>query len=229
MAPKKEMYDSTIHVLERARRGDHSAARILIERALPPLRRWSRGRLPGYARAGEDTEDVVQDAILGTFKRVKRFEHRTVGGLQAYLREAVVNRIRDLIRGSRRRGLKVPTGEDLRDTLPSPLERAIMRERLDEFLEALQRLRPVDRQVIVWRVNSGTPWTRLPSGWANQRRPRRWRCREPWLAWARKCKCGRVPTSSRAGSLPNQLRTECRRRAVNASPGSTWSEAPSWC
>jgi len=155
MAPKKEMYDSTIHVLERARRGDHSAARILIERALPPLRRWSRGRLPGYARAGEDTEDVVQDAILGTFKRVKRFEHRTVGGLQAYLREAVVNRIRDLIRGSRRRGLKVPTGEDLRDTLPSPLERAIMRERLDEFLEALQRLRPVDRQVIVWRVELG--------------------------------------------------------------------------
>jgi len=155
MAPKKEMYDSTIHVLERARRGDHSAARILIERALPPLRRWSRGRLPSYARAGEDTEDVVQDAILGTFKRVKRFEHRTVGGLQAYLREAVVNRIRDLIRGSRRRGLKVPTGEDLRDTLPSPLERAIMRERLDEFLEALQRLRPVDRQVIVWRVELG--------------------------------------------------------------------------
>src|SRR6188472_2347229 len=89
-----DSFDSTIHVLERARTGDRSAARILIERALPPLRRWTRGRLPRYARAGNDTEDVVQDAILGTLKRGERFQHRTVGGLQAYLRSAVVNRIR---------------------------------------------------------------------------------------------------------------------------------------
>lgn len=147
--------DSTIQVLERAKRGDRSAARILLERALPPLRRWTRGRLPVYARAGTDTEDVVQDAILGTLKRVERFEHRTVGALQAYLREAVVNRIRDLIRGSRRRGVSVEPAEDLHDNLPSPLEQAIMRERLDEFLAALQRLRPADRQAIVWRVELG--------------------------------------------------------------------------
>lgn len=38
---------------------------------------------------------------------------------------------------------------------PSPLEHAIMHERLDEFLEALQRLRPADRQAIVWRVELG--------------------------------------------------------------------------
>jgi RNA polymerase sigma factor (sigma-70 family) len=37
----------------------------------------------------------------------------------------------------------------------SPLERAIHRERLDEFLAALQRLRPADRQAIVWRVELG--------------------------------------------------------------------------
>jgi RNA polymerase sigma-70 factor (ECF subfamily) len=148
--------DSTIQVLERAKRGDRSAARVLLERALPPLRRWTRGRLPAYARAGTDTEDVVQDAILGTLKHVERFEHRTVGALQAYLREAVVNRIRDLIRGSRRRGVAVePAEEELRDNLPSPLEQAIMRERLDEFLAALQRLRPADRQAIVWRVELG--------------------------------------------------------------------------
>ncbi len=99
--------DSTIQVLERARGGDRSAARILIERAVPRLRRWTRGRLPGYARAGDDTEDVVQDAILGTLKRVEVFEHRTVGALQAYLLESVFNRIRDLIRGSQRLGITV--------------------------------------------------------------------------------------------------------------------------
>ncbi len=30
-----------------------------------------------------------------------------------------------------------------------------MRERFDDFLEALQRLRPADRQAIVWRVELG--------------------------------------------------------------------------
>jgi RNA polymerase sigma-70 factor (ECF subfamily) len=144
-----------MHVLARAKGGDGSALRILIERALPPLRRWARGRLPVYARSGNDTEDIVQDAVLGTLKHVTHFEHRTVGALQAYLRESVVNRIRDLIRGSRRRGIPVALPDDLHDETSSPLERAILHERLDEFLEALQRLRPTDRQAIVWRVELG--------------------------------------------------------------------------
>ena len=147
--------DSTLDVLERARRGDRSAAQILIARAVPPLRRWSRGRVPHYARGTADTEDVVQDAVLGTFKRIERFEHRTVGALQAYLREAVMNRIRDLIRSSRRRGITV----ELKDDLPlqdlSPLEVAIRAEKSDRFLKALQALSPADRQVIVWRIELG--------------------------------------------------------------------------
>ena len=147
--------DSTLQVLERAKRGDRSAARILIERALPPLRRWTRGRLPRYARAGLDTEDVVQDAIINTLKRQPAFTHRTVDGLRAYLRTAVVNRIRDLIRGSQRRGTAVEVSEDLVGADASPLERAILRERLDDFLAALQQLRPADRQAIVWRVELG--------------------------------------------------------------------------
>jgi RNA polymerase sigma-70 factor, ECF subfamily len=149
------IHDSTLHVLERAKSGDQSAARILIERALPPLRRWTRGRLPRYARAGLDTEDVVQDAIVKTLKRQPKFTHRTVEGLRAYLRTAVVNRIRDLIRGSQRHGTAVEVDEDLVGGDASPLEQAILRERLDAFLAALQRLRPADRQAIVWRVELG--------------------------------------------------------------------------
>ena len=42
-----------------------------------------------------DTEDVVQDVFVRTLRGVKRFQHRTVGGLQAYLRQSVVNRMRD--------------------------------------------------------------------------------------------------------------------------------------
>lgn len=128
---------------------------ILIERAAPAVRRWARGRLPRFARGDADTEDVVQDAVLRTLQSVHTFQHRTVGGLQAYLRTSVLNRIRDLIRASGRRGGTQEIGDDLRDPLPSPLESAIMHERLDRFLEALHRLRPADRQVIVWRVELG--------------------------------------------------------------------------
>lgn len=142
-------------MLERAQGGDEAAAQILMERALPPVRQWARGRLPRYARGDADTEDVVQDVFLRTVKHLKRFQHRTVGGLQAYIRQAVVNRIRDLIRGARRRGTHSALDSDVRGWTPSPLESAIMAERLNRFLEALRRLRPADRQIVVWRIELG--------------------------------------------------------------------------
>jgi RNA polymerase sigma-70 factor, ECF subfamily len=147
--------DSTLHVLERAQRGDEVAAKILIERASPAVRRWASGRLPRYARHDGDTEDVVQEVLLRTLRRIKRFQYRTVGSLQAYLRQAVVNRIRDLIRGSKKRGSEPGVDPEPRDWLPSPLEVVIMRQQLDRFLEALRKLRPADRQVIVWRIELG--------------------------------------------------------------------------
>lgn len=146
--------DSTVEILKRAQGGDRSAALILIERAAPAVRRWARGRLPQSARDDADTEDVVQDAVLRTLRGITHFQHRTVGGLQAYLRTVVINRIRDLIRASGRRGIAEGL-EDVHDSQPSPLEAAIMRENLERFLEALQRLKPADRQVIVWRVELG--------------------------------------------------------------------------
>jgi len=142
-------------VLERARRGDRSAAHLLIERAQPAVRRWARGRLPTYARNEANTEDVVQDAVLAMLKNLARFRHRTVGGLQAYLRTSVLSRIRDLIRRTQRRGIHEELSETLADGRRSPLEAAIMRENLDRFLDALQRLTVKDRQVIVWRVELG--------------------------------------------------------------------------
>lgn len=152
---EEQSFDSTVHILERAQHGDRTAARVLIERAVPVVRRWARGRLPAYARNDANTEDVVQDAVLQTLKGLKNFQHRTVGGLQAYLRTSVVNRIRDLIRRSKRRGIAVELDDDLRAETASPLESAILGQGLTRFLEALQRLKPADRQVIVWRLELG--------------------------------------------------------------------------
>ena len=150
-----QMADSTIRVLERAQAGDRAAAMILIERAAPSVRRWAHGKVPTSVRNDADTEDIVQDAVLRTLKSIDRFKHRTVGGMQAYLRTSVINRIRDLLRASARRGIGEEFTDETSDSRPSPLEAAIMRENLDAFLEALQRLKPADRQLIVWRVELG--------------------------------------------------------------------------
>ena len=147
--------DSTVEILDRAREGDWAAAEALIARVTPSVRRWARGRVPHYVRHDANTEDIVQDAVLNALKRLKRVQYRTVGGLQAYLRTSVVNRIRDLIRASKRRGIPVECAEELKDQAASPLESAIMREGLASFLAALQRLRPADRQVIIWRIELG--------------------------------------------------------------------------
>jgi RNA polymerase sigma factor (sigma-70 family) len=119
------------------------------------VRDWARGRLPQSVRSDADTEDVIQDAVLRTIRRIASFQHRTVGGMQAYLRASVINRIRDLVRASRRRGIVETLTDDVRSPMPSALEAAIIHESLDRFLEALQQLRPADRQLIVWRLELG--------------------------------------------------------------------------
>jgi RNA polymerase sigma-70 factor (ECF subfamily) len=145
-------FDSTLDVLERARQGDTAAARVLIERTVGPLRRWARGRLPFYARAGANTEDLVQDAVLRALGRLDSFEHRTVGGLQAYLRESVRNRIRDEVRRVTRRGVGEELPDTLRDHTHSPLEQLIMKERSERYVAALRTLKPDDRLAIIFRL-----------------------------------------------------------------------------
>jgi RNA polymerase sigma-70 factor (ECF subfamily) len=90
--------ESTLRLLGRARLGDQAALEQLFGRFLRPLQRWAKGRLPAYARDLADTDDLVQDTLIQTFKRIDSVEPRGVGALQAYLRQAVLNRIRDELR-----------------------------------------------------------------------------------------------------------------------------------
>lgn len=144
--------DSTLDVLARARTGDGEAARVLIERTVGPLRRWARGKLPHYARGGANTEDVVQDAVVRALARVDHFEHRSVDGMQAYLRESVRNRIRDEVRRVTRRGVAQELPEVLHDHGYSPLEELIRKERSDRYLAALRTLKPNERMAIIFRL-----------------------------------------------------------------------------
>lgn len=144
--------DSTFELVERAKAGDRQALDRLFERSLPALRRWARGRLPGWSRDLMDTDDLVQETAVRAISRIGSFEPRREGALQAYLRQAVANRIRDEIR--RRRRMPVPVELDENHVAPeaSPLETAIGVEAVDRYEAALARLRPEDREAIVARI-----------------------------------------------------------------------------
>jgi RNA polymerase sigma-70 factor (ECF subfamily) len=145
---------ATTDLLQRARRGDQDALNDLFRRQLPPLRRWARGRLPRWTRDLRDTEDLVQETLTQTLRHVDDFEPRHEGALQAYLRQALMNRIRDEIRRVTR--YPTPAGLDDEDAFvdaaASPLEEAIGSEAAERYEAALQRLRPEEREVIIARV-----------------------------------------------------------------------------
>lgn len=153
--------DSTFQLIERARAGDQDALDRLFARHLKPLQRWATGRLPKWARDLTDTDDLVQDTLLRTVKRIDLFEPRRVGALQAYLRQAVLNRIREELR---RKG-RQPDATDLDglevDSAQSPLEQAIGREAVERYERALERLKTEEREVIIARVEMGYTFEEL--------------------------------------------------------------------
>jgi RNA polymerase sigma-70 factor (ECF subfamily) len=149
---RQQAVSTTLELLERVKAGDAGSLDALLERCLPPLRRWARGRLPRYARDLDDTQDLVQDVVAHTLTRLAVFEHRHQGALQAYLRQAVMNRIRDEVRRRARRPVAVELHEDHADAAPSPLDRAIGHEGVERYEAALARLDAGDREAIVARL-----------------------------------------------------------------------------
>jgi RNA polymerase sigma factor (sigma-70 family) len=144
--------DSTFELIERVRQGDKDALERLVARHVGPLRRWVSGRLPRAARDLADTDDLVQDTLLRTFTKIEGFEPQGTGALYAYLRQAVLNRLRDELRRKERAPLRLELDELDFEAEGSPLEEAIGREAFDRYKAALTRLKPEEREAIIGRV-----------------------------------------------------------------------------
>jgi RNA polymerase sigma-70 factor (ECF subfamily) len=144
--------EATIELLNRIKGGDDLARERLLERCIPALRRWARGRLPPGARGMLETADLVQDAVIACMRRLDVFEVRHQGALQAYFRQAVMNRILDIVRQQRRRPDQTDLPDQMLDARPSPLDQAIGSENAARYEAAIHRLRPADREAIIGRV-----------------------------------------------------------------------------
>jgi len=153
--------DTTNDLLERARNGDSAAVDALFARYLPRLRRWAAGRLPRWARDLSDTHDVVQETLLRTFKRVDAFEARGEGAFQAYLRQAVLNQIRNELRRFGRKPAAVEVDSNAPADSPSPLEEAIGRQAIERYEAALSDLKPEEREMVIARIEMGYDYDEL--------------------------------------------------------------------
>jgi RNA polymerase sigma-70 factor, ECF subfamily len=148
--------ESSVELLVRVRDGDNQALEILLRRYVPALKRWASGRLPAWARDLAETEDLVQDAILKSLRRLGNFTPRHDASLQAYLREAVMNRIRDECRRvTRRPGIDSLEDEAMPIVGGSPLEIAISAQGIERYEKALATLKDDDREAIVARLEMG--------------------------------------------------------------------------
>jgi RNA polymerase sigma-70 factor (ECF subfamily) len=143
------------------RAGDTGALNRLMDRYLPRLSRWASGRLPQWARDVSDTDDLVQDTLIRSVANLDHFEARGEGALQAYLRGAVMNRIRDEIRRKHR----TPAADPLDSTIPSkgrsPLETAIGAETLEKYDRALERLDAETREAVIARIEMGCSYAEV--------------------------------------------------------------------
>ncbi len=144
--------EPTMELVVKAKAGDREATEALLERCLPQLKRWAHGRLPAAARGNLDTGDLVQDAAMNLLRRLEYFEPRHVGAMQGYLRQSVINRIRDEVRKISRNAPPTELPDDHPSDRTSPLENAIKAEAYERYRAALTALPPKDRELVVARV-----------------------------------------------------------------------------
>lgn len=163
MAPK------TIDLLRDWRGGDAQALDVLIRRHLDWIRSMVRRRLGDHLRRFDDSQDIVQEALVDALQYGPRFEVSDESAFRALLARIVENNIRDRNRWMQRE-CRDPRRERSRlsDSILAldPAARSVTepgkKVEKDETREwirlALELLDPADREIVMWRQWEGMPW-----------------------------------------------------------------------
>jgi len=147
--------ESTASLLLRVRGGERGSRERLVARYLPILTRIAHGRLPRSARTLLDTDDLVLITLEKGLNHVETFEPRREGAFLAYLRQILLNRIRDEIRRSVRRPAETGMEADAPDPSRSPLEEVIGKEAVERYEAALRDLPEMLREAVMLRLEMG--------------------------------------------------------------------------
>jgi RNA polymerase sigma factor (sigma-70 family) len=104
------------------------------------------------ARSLFDTGDLVQETLLRAIQVLDGIEIGEPGKFQAYIRTAVLNRIRDQVRWARKRPGTDGVPEDVEDPSPSPLDMVIEADVLARYERAMEQLTGIQRMLVHLRL-----------------------------------------------------------------------------
>ena len=154
--------EPTIDLIRRVRSGDARARDELLKRCLPPLRRWAHGRLPRQIRDLNDTDDLVQVTLFKSLARLDQFESAGPGAFLAYLRQALLNQVRDEIRRHQRRPEHTEIDVETDDAdAQTPIEQLVGSERVRAYEKALAELPKHQQGLIVMRIEFGMSYPEI--------------------------------------------------------------------
>jgi RNA polymerase sigma-70 factor (ECF subfamily) len=154
--------EPTVTLIRRVQAGDADARELLLRRFLPLLQRWAHGRLPRQMRDLNETDDLVQVTLVKALARLDQFESAGPGAFLAYLRQALLNQVRDEIRRHQRRPEHAQIDVELSDPeAPALIERIVGTERVRAYEQALAALPKRQQGLIVMRVEFGMSYPEI--------------------------------------------------------------------
>ena len=95
--------EPTLELIRKIRAGSTASREALFRRFLPLLRKWAHGRLPASARDLNDTDDLIQVTLLRALNNIGQMRLQHPGSFFFYLKQTILNAIRDDVRRQRRR------------------------------------------------------------------------------------------------------------------------------
>jgi len=161
----------TQHLVALAKEGDKSALNQLCSVYGERVRRIIRLRLDRKLRPKLDSVDVVQDALIQALGGLKDFNYRNEGDFLRWLSKIAENKLRDILdkfhadkrdvhkeipfkkEGRSTEGGSVGAIGPMRTTTPSVI--ACRKEALDKLEQALDKLKPEYKQVVVLKRIEG--------------------------------------------------------------------------
>lgn len=152
----------TSRIIARICRGEAQAKDDLLRRYLPILRRWAHGRLPGSARTLNETDDLVQITLVKAMNNLGRLRLQHSGSFLFYLKQTLLNQVRDEIRSHNRRKTTSQPEELIAETPDARPDGCLGDfDYIESYERALASLPRRQQQLIVMRLEFGLSYAEI--------------------------------------------------------------------